>query len=129
MNSPIYQTALSNLSNGDYGHRQGKMNRVAPLHNDMAIAERGSFMWGIVAITQIWLALKLMNEFEGYLSILLGTTGAAGVMVALILFRQESRDMLLHPLKHIQKEKQEVQVKIKDLQKVINLHLLYYQGI
>jgi len=61
-------------------------------------------MWGIVSLTQIWLALKLMSEFEGYLSVFLGTTGAAGVMVAMYLFREESREMLLNPLKHMQKE-------------------------
>ena len=70
----------------------------------MAMAERGSFMWGLVSITQIWLALKLMNDFEGYLSTILGATGAACVMVAIILFRQEQRDFLLNPMKQIQKE-------------------------
>ncbi|MDE0708530.1 MAG: hypothetical protein OSB33_06230 [Candidatus Poseidoniales archaeon] len=70
----------------------------------MAVAERGSFMWGLVSITQIWLALKLMNDFEGYLSTILGATGAACVMVAIILFRQEQRDFLLNPMKKIQKE-------------------------
>jgi hypothetical protein len=70
----------------------------------MAMAERGSFMWGLVSITQIWLALKLMNDFEGYLSTILGATGAACVMVAIILFRQEQRDLLLNPMKKIQKE-------------------------
>ena len=70
----------------------------------MAMAERGSFMWGLVSITQIWLALKLMNDFEGYLSTILGATGAACVMVAIILFRQEQRDLLLNPMKQIQKE-------------------------
>ena len=61
-------------------------------------------MWGLVSITQIWLALKLMNDFEGYLSTILGATGAACVMVAIILFRQEQRDLLLNPMKQIQKE-------------------------
>ena len=61
-------------------------------------------MWGLVSITQIWLALKLMNDFEGYLSTILGATGAACVMVAIILFRQEQRDLLLNPMKKIQKE-------------------------
>ncbi len=70
----------------------------------MAMAERGSFMWGLVSITQIWLALKLMNDFEGYLSTILGATGAACVMVAIILFKQEQRDLLLNPMKKIQKE-------------------------
>ena len=45
-----------------------------------------------------------MNDFEGYLSTILGATGAACVMVAIILFRQEQRDFLLNPMKQIQKE-------------------------
>lgn len=70
----------------------------------MAMAERGSFMMGLLSITQIWLALKLMNDFEGYLSAILGATGAACVMVAIIIFKQEQRDLLLNPMKQIQKE-------------------------
>ena len=70
----------------------------------MTVAERGSFMMGLMSITQIWLALKLMDDFEGYLSAILGATGAACVMVAIIVFRQEQRDLLLNPMKQIQKE-------------------------
>ena len=61
-------------------------------------------MMGLLSITQIWLALKLMNDFEGYLSAILGVTGASCVMVAIIIFKQEQRDLLLNPLKQIQKE-------------------------
>ena len=61
-------------------------------------------MMGLLSITQIWLALKLMNDFEGYLSAILGATGAACVMVAIIIFKQEQRDLLLNPMKQIQKE-------------------------
>ena len=70
----------------------------------MAMAERGSFMWGLVSVTQIWLALKLMSDFEGWLSTLLGASGAACVMVAIVVFRQEQRDLLLNPMKELQKE-------------------------
>ena len=61
-------------------------------------------MMGLLSITQIWLALKLMNDFEGYLSAILGVTGASCVMVAIIIFKQEQRDLLLNPMKQIQKE-------------------------
>jgi len=70
----------------------------------MAAAERGSFMWGIVSITQIFLAIKLMDDLDGWLTTLIGASGAACVMVAIVLFRQEQRDLLINPMKKIQKE-------------------------
>ena len=70
----------------------------------MAEAERGSYLMGIFSITQIMLALKLMGDFESWLTTLLGASGAACVMVAIVLFRQEQRDLLLNPLKDIQRE-------------------------
>ena len=70
----------------------------------MAMVERGSFMWLLVSITQIWLALKLMEDVEGWLTTLIGASGAACIMVAIVVFRQEQRDLLLNPMKTIQKE-------------------------
>jgi hypothetical protein len=70
----------------------------------MAVAERGSFLMIIFSITQIWLAIKMMGQFETWLTAILGASGAACVMVALLLFQQEQRDLLLNPLKNIQKE-------------------------
>ena len=70
----------------------------------MAMAERGSFLMGLFSITQIWLALKLMGNFEIWLTTILGASGAACVMVAIVLFQQEQRELLLNPLKDIQKE-------------------------
>ena len=70
----------------------------------MAMAERGSFMWALVSITQIWLAIKLIGDVESWLTTLLGASGAACVMLALVVFKQEQRDMLLNPMKNLQKE-------------------------
>ena len=70
----------------------------------MAMAERGSFLWAIVSITQIWLAIKLIGDVESWLTTLLGASGAACVMLALVVFKQEQRDLLLNPMKKIQKE-------------------------
>ena len=70
----------------------------------MAVAERGSFMWGIVSITQIFLAIKLMDDLDSWLTTLIGASGAACVMIAIVVFRQEQRDLLLNPMKEIQKE-------------------------
>ncbi len=70
----------------------------------MAMAERGSFMWILVSITQIWLAIKLMDDLEGWLTTIIGASGAACVMVAIVVFKQEQRDLLLNPMKEIQRE-------------------------
>jgi len=70
----------------------------------MAMAERGSFLWALVSITQIWLAIKLIGDVESWLTTLLGASGAACVMLALVIFKQEQRDMLLNPMKNLQKE-------------------------
>ena len=70
----------------------------------MGMAERGSFMWVLVSITQIWLAIKLMDDLEGWLTTIIGASGAACVMVAIVVFKQEQRDLLLNPMKEIQRE-------------------------
>ena len=70
----------------------------------MAMAERGSFLWAIVSITQIWLAIKLIGDVESWLTTLLGASGAACVMLALVVFNQEQKEMLLNPMKNLQKE-------------------------
>jgi hypothetical protein len=76
----------------------------------MAMAERGSFMWAIVSITQLFLAVKLMDDFDGWLTTLIGASGAACVMVAIVVFREEQRNMIMHPMKKIQKEVHEDQI-------------------
>lgn len=70
----------------------------------MAAAERGSFMWMMVAVTQIWLSIKLLEEAEAAVATLFGGSAAACFVLALIVFRQEQRDLLLNPLKSTQKE-------------------------
>ena len=70
----------------------------------MAMAERGSFLWALVSITQIWLAIKLIGDVESWLTTLLGASGAACVMLALVVFNQEQKEMLLNPMKNLQKE-------------------------
>ncbi|MDP6223460.1 MAG: hypothetical protein QGF34_00170 [Candidatus Poseidoniaceae archaeon] len=65
----------------------------------MAVAERGSFLWMMFAITQIFLSIKLMGEVEGWITTLFGGGGAAAIMLALVIFRQEQRELLLNPLK------------------------------
>ena len=70
----------------------------------MTAAERGSFMWGIVSITQIFLAVKLMDDLDGWLTTLIGASGAACIMIAIVVFKEEQRNLLLTPMKKLQKE-------------------------
>lgn len=70
----------------------------------MVAAERGSFMWMIVSITQIFLAVKLMDDLDAWLTTLIGASGAACIMVAIVVFREEQRDLLLNSMNKIQKE-------------------------
>ncbi|MBT4060009.1 MAG: hypothetical protein HOE69_06865 [Euryarchaeota archaeon] len=70
----------------------------------MAAAERGSFMWLLMSITQLFLMVKLMDDLDAWLTTLIGASGAACIMVALVVFRQEQRDLLINPMKKIQKE-------------------------
>ena len=69
-----------------------------------AVAERGSFLWFMMAVTQIWLSLKLMEEVSGAITTLFGTSAAACLFLGLVMFRKEQRDMLLNPMGHMQKE-------------------------
>mgnify|MGYP001195165364 FL=1 len=70
----------------------------------MAVAERGSFMWFLFSITSFIISIKVMNDFEGYATTVFGGTGAAALMLAIILFRQEQRELLLNPMKAIERE-------------------------
>ncbi len=61
-------------------------------------------MWLLFSLTQIWLSIKLLEDVEGWLTLLFGGTGAAALMLAILVFRQEQRQMLLNPLGSLQKE-------------------------
>ncbi len=61
-------------------------------------------MWLLFSLTQIWLSVKLLEDVEGWLTLLFGGTGAAALMLAILVFRQEQRDLLLNPLGKVQKE-------------------------
>ena len=65
----------------------------------MAAAERGSFLWMMFAITQVFLSIKLIGEVESWITTLFGGGAAAAFMLALVVFRQEQRELILNPLK------------------------------
>ena len=69
-----------------------------------AVAERGSFLWFMMAVTQIWLSIKLWEEVSGAITTLFGTSAAACLLLGLVVFRKEQRDMLLNPLSKMSKE-------------------------
>lgn len=69
-----------------------------------AVAERGSFIWFMMAVTQIWLSLKLIGEVESAITGLFGASAAACFLLGLVVFRKEQRDMLLNPLGNMSKE-------------------------
>ena len=69
-----------------------------------AMAERGSFLWFMMAVTQVWLSLKLMEEVSGAVTTLFGTSAAACFILAMVVFRKEQREMLLNPLGKMSKE-------------------------
>jgi hypothetical protein len=65
----------------------------------MAMVDRGSFMWFLISITQIWLSIKLMEDVSGAITALFGAGAAAAFVLGVVLFRQEQRDLLLNPLR------------------------------
>ena len=65
----------------------------------MAMADRGSFMWFLISITQVWLSIKLMEDVSGAITTLFGAGAAAAFVLGVVLFRQEQRDLLLNPLR------------------------------
>ena len=65
----------------------------------MAAAERGSFLWFMVGVTQIFLSYRLIGEVEGWITTLFGGGAAAALMLALVVFRMEQRELLTNPLK------------------------------
>ena len=69
-----------------------------------AVAERGSFLWFMMAVTQVWLTMKLWEEVSGAIATLFGTSAAACLLLGLVVFRKEQRDMLLNPLGKMSKE-------------------------
>ena len=75
-----------------------------------AATQRGSFIWFLMAATQIWLALKLMSEVEGAITTLFGTSAAACFVLGLVVMRSEQRELLLNPMKNLNREVHEDQI-------------------
>ncbi len=76
----------------------------------MAAAERGSFLWFMMAVTQVWLSIKLWEEVSGAVTTLFGTSAAACFLLGVVVFRKEQREMVLNPLGSLQKEVHQVAI-------------------
>ena len=87
----------------DSKQRNDELCHRYPLHM-AAVAERGSFLWFMMAVTQIWLSWKLIGEVESAITLLFGASASACFLLALVVFRKEQRDMLLNPLGKMSKE-------------------------
>tara|TARA_B100001750_G_scaffold219352_1_gene206177 strand:- start:1557 stop:1865 length:309 start_codon:yes stop_codon:yes gene_type:complete len=70
----------------------------------MGVADRGSFIWFLLSLTQVWLSVKLMDDVSAAVETLFGASAAACFVLAIIVFRQEQRDLLINPLKVQNKE-------------------------
>ncbi len=77
----------------------------------MGVAERGSFLWIMFGVTQICLSIKLMGEVEGWITTLFGGGAAAAIMLAIVVFRVEQRELLLNPLGTLSREVHEDEIK------------------
>ena len=53
----------------------------------MAAAERGSFLWMMFAITQVFLSIKLVGEVEGWITTLFGGTGSRCIYACIDCFQ------------------------------------------
>lgn len=70
----------------------------------MAVADRGSFLWFLMGATNLWLSIMLMDQVSGAVETIFGTTAAACLILGLVVFKQEQREILLNPLKVKNKE-------------------------
>ena len=89
----------------------------------MGVAERGSFLWFMMAVTQIWLSLKLMEEVSTAVTTLFGASAAACVFLGFVVFRKEQRELLLNPLGNLSKEVHHDSIKKQDRGVILTIGL------
>ena len=90
---------LSQKTQGFVYFRRHWIQEEGVYSTTMAAAERGSFLWFMFGITQFFLSIKLMGEVEGWVTTLFGGGAAAAIMLAIVVFRMEQKELLLNPLK------------------------------
>ena len=64
----------------------------------MRVEERGSFVWLLMSLTQLWLSLKLMEDVSGAVTTLFGSAAAACFLLFIVVFRKEQRELLMNPM-------------------------------
>ena len=61
--------------------------------------ERGSFIWFLMAATQIWVTFIIMEEATAAVETLFGASAAACFVLGLLVFKREQMDILDNPVK------------------------------
>ena len=70
----------------------------------MGVADRGSFMWFLLSLTQVWLSIKFMDDVSNAVETLFGAGAAACFVLAIVVFRQEQKELLINPMRNMNKE-------------------------
>ena len=74
------------------------LNRLLVVPKNMRVEERGSFVWLLMSLTQLWLSLKLMEDVSGAVTTLFGSAAAACFLLFIVVFRKEQRELLMNPM-------------------------------
>ena len=86
--------------------RHGKKEEQAGETRTMAkkMVERGSFLWFMIAATQLWMTFIMMEEATAAVEVMFGSSAAACFILGLFVFKREQLEMKLNPLKDSNKE-------------------------
>ncbi|MDP6639942.1 MAG: hypothetical protein QGH90_03955 [Candidatus Poseidoniaceae archaeon] len=63
------------------------------------VVERGSFVWFLMAATQMWITVMILDETTAAVETLFGTSAAACFVLGLFVFKKEQVDLLNNPNK------------------------------
>ena len=74
------------------------LNKLLVMPKNMRVEERGSFVWLLMSLTQLWLSLKLMEDVSGAVTTLFGSAAAACFLLFIVVFRKEQRELLMNPM-------------------------------
>jgi len=74
------------------------LNKLLVVPKYMRVEERGSFVWLLMSLTQLWLSIKLMEDVSAAVTTLFGSAAAACFLLFIVVFKKEQRDLLLNPM-------------------------------
>ena len=58
----------------------------------MGVADRGSFMWFLLSLTQVWLSIKLMDDVSNAVETLFGAGAAACFVLAIVVLDKNKKN-------------------------------------